>query len=244
MKLRLAGFFSTATLAVLAFAAGCSSDPDPTPAPPGTGGTPAAGAPAAGTGGLATGGIVGAGGTTGGIVGAGGTTGGTTGGSTTGGATGGSPIIGGGGSGTGGSATAGGGMGGKAGGAAGGGAGGAPVDDIPATFETVELILGSNLGCRGCHGSDMMMNLNGDPGLYMRLTTRVSHLCGDIPVVNKGNPEQSALVKMLRGTCPPPFPIMPTGCDPAMIDIDLVNCLESKYTNAVARWIAAGAPEN
>lgn len=215
-------FAATSTLAVLALLAGCSDDPaDPAPQPAvggsSTGGVSPGGSPSA------------TGGATGGTVT---TTGGTTGGTAV---TGGAPA-----GGSGGGAVAGGGIGGKAtggsggstGGTSGGGSGGST---IPASFETLKLIVSSL--CQGCHGSDMSLNLNTDAGLYGRLTSGMSRTCG--PLITKGDPSKSAMFKMLEGTCPPPFSIMPDGCKPAD-----GNCLEADYQDAVKRWIAAGAPEN
>ena len=227
MAFRPLALATTSTLAVLALVAGCSDD--------------AADPPAPGAGGSSTGG-----------VGTGGATGGTitvTGGATTGGA----PVTGGastggvapsGGSGGG---VAGGGVGGKAtggsggstGGTSGGGSGGGST--VPASFATMKLIIESL--CQGCHGSDMSLNLNSDPALYGRLTTtdptKVAKSCSNIPLITKGDPSKSALFKMLEGTCPPPFSVMPDGCKPAE-----GNCLEADYVDAVKRWITAGAPEN
>jgi hypothetical protein len=216
---------ATSTFAVLALVAGCSSDD---PADP----------PAPGVGGSSTGGVN-AGGATGGVV------------TNTGGApTGGAPVTGGASTGgvapsggSGGGAVAGGGVGGKAtggsggstGGTSGGGSGGSGGSTVPASFATMKLIIESL--CQGCHGSDMSMNLNSDPGLYGRLTTVMSKTCG--PVITKGDPSKSALFKMLEGTCPPPFSVMPDGCEPSE-----GNCLEADYLDAVKRWITAGAPEN
>jgi hypothetical protein len=181
-----------------------------------TGGAPTGGAPAS-TGGVSTGGV-----STGGVAPSGGSGGG---------------VAGGGAGGKGGS----GGATGGAAGTSGGGSGGSGGSSIPASFATMKLIIESL--CQGCHGSDMSLNLNSDPGLYGRLTTtdptKVAKSCSNIPLITKGDPSKSALFKMLEGTCPPPFTVMPDGCKPAD-----GNCLEANYQDAVKRWITAGAPEN
>ncbi len=232
MAFRPLALAATSTLAVLALVAGCSDDTTDPPPQPGVGG--------ASTGGVSTGGATG--GTTGGTVTTtGGTTGGTavTGGAApTGGTTGGVTASGGSGGGVAGGGAAGGGAGGKGGGGSGGasaGSGGSGGSTIPGSFETMKLIITSL--CQGCHGSDMSLNLNTDPALYMRLTTGMTRTCG--PLITKGDPSKSAMFKMLEGTCPPPFTIMPDGCKPAE-----GNCLGADYQDAVKRWIAAGAPEN
>jgi hypothetical protein len=182
-----------------------------------TGGAPTGGAPV--TGGASTGGASTGGASTGGVAPSGGSGGGA--------------VAGGG---VGGKAA--GGSGGSTGGTSGGGSGGS---SIPASFATMKLIIESL--CQGCHGSDMSLNLNSDPGLYGRLTTtdptKVAKSCSNIPLITKGDPSKSALFKMLEGTCPPPFTIMPDGCKPADD-----NCLDAEYQDAVKRWITAGAPEN
>ncbi len=229
MAFRNLALAATSTLAVLALVAGCSDDTtDPTP-PPGVGG--------ASTGGVGTGGATG--GATGGTVTTtGGTTGGTavTGGAApTGGTTGGVAASGGSGGGVAGGGVAGGGANSQGGGGVSGGSGGSGGSSIPASFETMKLIITSL--CQGCHGSDMSLNLNSDPALYMRLTTGTTRTCG--PLITKGDPSKSAMFKMLEGTCPPPFSIMPDGCKP-----EEDSCLGADYQDAVKRWIAAGAPEN
>jgi hypothetical protein len=240
MAFRPLALAATSTFAVLALVAGCSDDPADPPAPgaggsstggvgtggatggvvTNTGGAPTGGAPAAtggvSTGGASTGGASTGGASTGGVAPSGGSGGG---------------VAGGGAGGKGGS----GGAAGGAGGTSGGGSGGSGGSSIPASFATMKLIIESL--CQGCHGSDMSMNLNTDPALYGRLTTGMTKACG--PVITKGDPSKSALFKMLEGTCPPPFSVMPDGCKPSD-----GNCLQADYLDAVKRWIAAGAPEN
>jgi hypothetical protein len=236
MAFRPLAFAATSTLAVLALVAGCSDDSADPPAP-GSGGSSTGGVGTGGatggtvttTGGVATGGTTTGGASTGGVAPSGGAS---TGGASTGGV---APSGGSGGGVAGGGAGGKGGSGGATGGAGGTSGGGSGGSSIPASFATMKLIIESL--CQGCHGSDMSMNLNSDPGLYGRLTTGMSKTCG--PVITKGDPSKSALFKMLEGTCPPPFSVMPDGCNPAE-----GNCLEANYLDAVKRWITAGAPEN
>lgn len=113
-------------------------------------------------------------------------------------------------------------------------------ETIPATFETVKLILtGTNPSCGGadCHGGNTHnpLDLRVDDDLYLDLTTTISGPCGDIPVVNPGDPENSALVKLLKGPCGV-IPRMPANC--------LENCVPDEYILAVEQWISNGAPEN
>jgi hypothetical protein len=233
MAFRPLALAATSTLALLALVAGCSDDTaDPAPQP-GVGGASTGGVGAGGTTGGTTGGTVT---TTGGTAVTGGAapTGGATGGVTASGGSGGG-VAGGGVAGGGANSQGGGGANSQGGGGASGGSGGSGGSTIPASFETMTLIITSL--CQGCHGSDMSLNLNTDPALYMRLTTGMTRTCG--PLITKGDPAKSAMFKMLEGTCPPPFTIMPDGCKP-----EEDNCLGADYQDAVKRWIAAGAPEN
>src|SRR5690606_36934762 len=102
-----------------------------------------------------------------------------------------------------------------------------------------------------CHSgghehSDVPLRLVPDEQLYAEITTHISKKCGNIPVVNPGSPETSALVKVLRGPCeevvPPeePIPRMPYGCFENEWEN---NCVEDAYIDAIEQWIANGAPE-
>ncbi len=148
-----------------------------------------------------------------------------------------------GGAGTGGAAT--GGMG--SGGNAGAGVGGA-TSAIPPTFETVQTILTENVTtCVGsdCHGGhEGRLDLQVNAGLLERLTSSASEVC-DMPIVAPGNPEGSALVKVLREGCGEVSPTcqigteciprMPIGCTEG------VDCIPEDYVIAVEQWIAEGA---
>ena len=58
-----------------------------------------------------------------------------------------------------------------------------------------------------CHGAGGMappvnpLTLQQDANLYTNMMTYVSHACGDIPLVNPGKPDESALIKILTGPC-------------------------------------------
>lgn len=160
--------------------------------------------------------------------------------------TGGSPAAGTGGvsgGGSGGLSTAGVGGGGPTAGASGSGS------TIPATFDTVKLVLGGGGGimtCAAapCHGvggvappdNPLALPTNNDPLLYTNLTSYVSKACSDTQLVNPGNPAQSALVTILNGPCGM-TPRMPYGCSAQAGD-----CIPDEYIAAVAQWIANGAP--
>jgi hypothetical protein len=144
-----------------------------------------------------------------------------------------------------------GGSGGGAGGTSGGGAGGSGGASatagasgaggaVPATFETVKTVI-TQAPCfgAGCHNDDQNpLNLRVDDQLHARLTARISTSCGNIPVVNPGNPQDSALVKILRGPCGG-TPRMPLGC----VEDQDATCIPAEYITAIEQWIAGGAPQ-
>jgi hypothetical protein len=176
-----------------------------------------------------------------------------TGGSATGGSAG-SLATGGAGSGGGGAtsggASAGGGAGGASGGATGGGGaaagaatGGGP--SYPPTFATFRTEVYPM--CTGglCHdlGTEHKFYFKDGVNLYMALTTHVSMGC-NMPVITKGNPEQSALVKLLKQDCDAETLRMPfQKCwdgDPQDSDF----CVRPPLVAALEQWIRNGAPEN
>jgi hypothetical protein len=144
---------------------------------------------------------------------------------TGGGVSGGTTVAGGAGAGAGGTSTTGG---------AGAGA------SITPTFDTLKSVI-NQAPCfgAGCHNDDQNpLDLRIDDQLYTKVTSRISVNCGNIPVVNPGNPEQSALVKILKGPCGQ-TPRMPLGC----LDGDDALCVPPDYIAALEQWIAMGAPQ-
>jgi hypothetical protein len=129
------------------------------------------------------------------------------------------------------------------------GASGAPSATIPATFETVKLVLGGGGGimpCAAapCHGVNGMappdhpleLPPTDDQKLYTNLMSYVSKACGNAKLVEPCNPSKSALVAILNGPCGM-TPRMPYGCSPTAGD-----CIPEEYVAAVSQWIANGAP--
>ena len=92
-----------------------------------------------------------------------------------------------------------------------------------------------------CHAAggtappDNPLSLSIDDNLYTRLTTHISKNCGNVPVVNPGHPDQSALIKVLKEGCDP-TPRMPYQCSGD-------GCIPDDYIAAVAQWIADCAPQ-
>jgi phosphatidylethanolamine-binding protein (PEBP) family uncharacterized protein len=120
---------------------------------------------------------------------------------------------------------------------------------IPATFETVKLVLGgggaimpcSAAPCHGVNGAappDHPLELPSmsDQQLYANLTSYVSKACNGTKLVEPCRPERSALVTILKGPCGQ-TPRMPYGCSPETGD-----CIPDEYVAAVRQWIARGAP--
>ena len=119
---------------------------------------------------------------------------------------------------------------------------GGPVtmDAVPATFETFKFVV-TEVPCfgAGCHNDEQNpLNLQVDDQLYTRVTSGISVKCGNLPIVNPGNPQESAIVKILKGPCGS-TPRMPLGC---LEDQD-ANCVPAEYIAAIEQWIAAGAPQ-
>jgi hypothetical protein len=129
---------------------------------------------------------------------------------------------------------------GTEGGGSGGGASGETASGIPATLETFRQIV-SFYGCFGadCHGGNEFnpLDLRLDDDLYEDLTTTISTECDNLPIVDPGNPEGSALIRLLRGPCGATGQ-MPAGCIPG----EGGGCLRDAEFAAVEQWIADGAP--
>jgi hypothetical protein len=80
------------------------------------------------------------------------------------------------------------------------------------------------------------LSLQDDANLYTNLTTHISANCGNIPVVTPCKPDQSAIIKVLRGPCGA-TPRMPYECADD-------GCIPDSYIDAVSQWIANGASPN
>jgi len=168
----------------------------------------------------------------------------------------GSSAAGSGAGGAGGSGVAGAGAGGAGGGGAGAGSAGSPGtagggSTIPGTFaDAVKPVVGGGGGIQSCSaapchgkggaqppGNGLILPTDDDAVLYTSLTTYVSKGCGNIPLVKKGDPTGSALIKILKGECPSPTARMPLDCVPAD-----GTCIPDEYIAAIAQWITNGAP--
>lgn len=225
VKPRFSRVLSVVVAGLVSLLPGCTVPPDPSPAL--TGGS--AGSGFAG-GGQNTGGASGVGAIGGAGLGGGGTAG-------TAGATAGAGAFAGGGLG-GAGGLGGGGMGGFGGG---GMSGAAPMGGRGPTFATFKYVtLNTQPPCvaSDCHGFGTMnpLTLADDDGMMHSrlLNTRVAK-CGNLPVVTPGNPQQSALITLLKGPCGE-LPRMPYECTP---DFD---CVPDDYIALIEEWVRLGAP--
>jgi hypothetical protein len=110
---------------------------------------------------------------------------------------------------------------------------------VSASFETFKSVI-TQAPCfgAGCHNdAQNPLNLRVDDQLYTRLTSHMSKNCGNLPVVNPGKPQESALVKILKGPCGT-TPRMPLGC----VDDQDSTCIPAEYIAAITQWIESGAP--
>jgi hypothetical protein len=115
-----------------------------------------------------------------------------------------------------------------------------PADGPPPTFDTLKEVLASNLGCLGscCHGGDIWVDFRITDELYTTLTTETSDGCEGLPLVDPGNPEGSALVRLIKEDCGE-IQRMPAGC----IQNEFENsCVPDNYIAAIEQWVADGAP--
>jgi hypothetical protein len=215
---RRPAWFLTCAMACLVLATtGCSDGTAPGTGSAGGGGTTAtAGASAAGatTGGTTSGG---AGGSAGSAV-AGGGAGGTAAGGTVAGGAAGSLN------------------GGSAGQTATGGTAGG--DTVAASFEGLKSVLKASCFGGVCHDlPEHPLQLKIDDKLYGTLTSHMTKGCG--VVVKPGSPQDSALVKLLKGPCGGTDRMPLNKCT----DDGDEGCVTPANIAAIEQWIAAGAPQ-
>jgi len=131
-----------------------------------------------------------------------------------------------------------GGSGGNSGGNSGnGGSGGSGSGAIEPTFAMLKGVI--QMSCFGgvCHDlPEHPFRLVLDDKLYTTLTTHVTKTCG--PVVKPGSPQDSALVKLLKGPCGETERMPYNKC---VEDAD-EGCVRPEYIAAIEQWIAKGAP--
>lgn len=127
---------------------------------------------------------------------------------------------------------------GAASGGSSGSAGSAVGGEVPATFATIKSLIPTSCFGGVCHDlPEHPLNLKVDDKLYATLTTHVTETCG--PLVKAGSPQDSALVKLLKGPCNG-TDRMPMG--KCFADGD-EGCVPPAYVAAIEQWIAKGAPQ-
>lgn len=115
-----------------------------------------------------------------------------------------------------------------------GGGGGA----VEASFDTLKSLI--PMHCFGglCHDlPENPLHLTVDDKLYTTLTTHVTKHCG--PVLKPGSPQESALIRLLKGPCGE-TDRMPFG--KCFEDGD-EGCVSPQDIAALEQWIAKGAPQ-
>jgi hypothetical protein len=130
----------------------------------------------------------------------------------------------------------GGGAGGAGGGGGGGGAGGGGGMAVEASFNTLKSII--QMSCFGglCHDlPEHPLQLKVDDKLYTTLTTHMTDGCGIL--VKPGSPQESALIKLLKGPCGD-IERMPSG--KCFVDGD-EGCVSPEKIAALEEWITQGA---
>lgn len=124
---------------------------------------------------------------------------------------------------------------GSGGGAAGStGSGGGAIEP---TFAMLKGVIQTSCFGGVCHDlPEHPFRLVLDDKLYATLTTHVTETCG--PVVKPGSPQDSALVKLLKGPCGETERMPYNKC---FEDTD-EGCVRPEYIAAIEQWIAKGAP--
>ena len=124
-----------------------------------------------------------------------------------------------------------------------GSAGSGGGETYPATLQTFREFVFPQCTGGACHDlPEHPFYFKNDANLYAALTTHQSKDCG-LPVITKGNPEQSALIKLLKGPCGTLGRMPLDKCqneDPQDSDF----CVRPPLVAALEQWIRNGAPEN
>ena len=124
---------------------------------------------------------------------------------------------------------------GAAGGGSGAGGNGGAIDP---SFNGFKSLIPTSCFGGLCHDlPEHPLQLKLDDQLYTTLTTHVTKECG--PLITKGSPQQSALVKLLKGPCGK-TDRMPYG--KCISDGD-EGCVSPENIAAIEQWITQGAPQ-
>lgn len=110
----------------------------------------------------------------------------------------------------------------------------------PPTLDTLREVVQVRCALGGCHNGEVEPTLINDGQLYTNLTTSISNACGNLPIVSPGNPDGSAIVRIINEPCGSAGR-MPFGCiDPVQTP---AACLPQEYIDAIEQWVASGAPQ-
>lgn len=98
--------------------------------------------------------------------------------------------------------------------------------------------------CFHCHeeGGDLPQVFKNDETLHDTLLTKTIERCENRVLVKPGDPEESALFRVLSGLPCGTVSRMPSGCY-ASDDPDLNSCTVPSDLERIRLWIAAGAPK-
>lgn len=113
---------------------------------------------------------------------------------------------------------------------------GGSSDPGDASFELVRYMV--DLGCSAtiCHGGCLDFVLLDDSLLYDKLMNTVVPECENNPLITPGQPEASALYRLISGGCPD-LQQMPNGC------IEGDSCVPTEWRDRISQWITNGAPQ-
>lgn len=94
--------------------------------------------------------------------------------------------------------------------------------------------VGALCGNSICHNGIELFSLMEDEDLHDTLLSQEVEQCGNVPLVNPGHPEQSALIMLTTRECGD-F-VMPEGCGTPI-------CLPDYWLPELKEWIRKGAPK-
>jgi hypothetical protein len=107
-------------------------------------------------------------------------------------------------------------------------------------FTTVSSLLNTTCGVSTCHGTGVGAHMptltNTNPQtLHTNLTTFMVPECGNKPLVDPGDPTNSAIISLVNKDCGQLF--MPASCSPQMDP-----CIPQADIDTLTDWIEGGAP--
>lgn len=118
--------------------------------------------------------------------------------------------------------------------------GGSVGGGVAATFETFKDVVLEKCGGSGCHNDPMnpLQMKYTDTMLYTIVTTHKVAKCSNMLAISPGKPAESAIVKVLNGSCGS-ISRMPPSC----IDPSDASCVEPERIAAITKWVMDGAKQ-